>query len=376
MSPARADKPSWLRQNYEKLLIIIVLVGLLASALMLVLRISFGRIALVEAKWERPNIEPKEAVAVDLSMLQPDLEPLTNPFQSQAYTNDLMVSELRVLSVNPEHIPVPIPYDATVCWYTQHPQPPLPDPAKRDLDADGMPDLFEDAHGLNRDDPADAQFDKDSDGFKNLEEYQFGSSPSDANDFPDVTAKLRVIGTRRIPFVLLFQGVQELKEMRFQLNLRSLERSYFVKLGEEVEGYKVLRFDPSGADGKSPTLMLQKGSEITALVKGQKVNKNEWVGALVFLLDGQRFRIKVNDEIQLKGRAYKIVDIGRNAVSIRDVETGKRYQVGPWSEGEKLELMERLGGDTSSTRSAARPTAVSLPEAPPGANQEALPSMP
>lgn len=40
-----------------------------------------------------------------------------------------------------------------------------------DADADGLPDAWETAHGLNPDDPADAAADRDGDGYTNLEEW-------------------------------------------------------------------------------------------------------------------------------------------------------------------------------------------------------------
>jgi hypothetical protein len=44
-------------------------------------------------------------------------------------------------------------------------------PAPKDSDGDGMPDVWETAHGLNPNDPADGPQDRNSDGYTNLEEY-------------------------------------------------------------------------------------------------------------------------------------------------------------------------------------------------------------
>ena len=53
-----------------------------------------------------------------------------------------------------------------------------PRSSSADSDGDGMPDGFEILHGLNRLDPADKDQDKDGDGVTNLAEYRQGRNPS------------------------------------------------------------------------------------------------------------------------------------------------------------------------------------------------------
>ncbi|MCJ8268614.1 MAG: PQQ-binding-like beta-propeller repeat protein, partial [Psychrosphaera sp.] len=56
--------------------------------------------------------------------------------------------------------------------------------ADQDDDGDSMSDSFEQANGLNSDDPSDAGADNDGDGFTNLEEYLAQTDASDANYYP------------------------------------------------------------------------------------------------------------------------------------------------------------------------------------------------
>ncbi len=59
-----------------------------------------------------------------------------------------------------------------------------------DLDADGLPNGYEAANGLNPADPSDALADSDDDGLLNLEEFQIGTDPqnpdSDGDGFTDL----------------------------------------------------------------------------------------------------------------------------------------------------------------------------------------------
>ena len=53
--------------------------------------------------------------------------------------------------------------------------------APSDRDADGMPDAWEEAYGLDINDPTDAIEDEDSDGWTNLQEYINSTDPTLSN---------------------------------------------------------------------------------------------------------------------------------------------------------------------------------------------------
>ncbi len=62
-------------------------------------------------------------------------------------------------------------------------------PQNIDTDGDGMPDGWEVEHGFDPLSSLDASQDLDMDGFTNLEEYEYGSDPTDAGSHPPVPAE-------------------------------------------------------------------------------------------------------------------------------------------------------------------------------------------
>lgn len=380
MSAAPRSRLGWLAQNYEKLLLMVVLVVLLLSAMYLVVRVGRGERSLTRDKWDESDVAPIMAQPLDREALDQQLAAVREPYQSGAFARQLMVSELRVTCVNPQ-CAKPIPYRAKTCPWPGCGQV-QPDIGDIDRDGDGMPDEYELAHGLNPFNPEDAMQDKDGDGFSNYEEFQSGTDPSDPQEFPSVLAKLRWRRVINRPFKLRFHGVNDMPGggRLFLLNLRTLEKSYFVKEGDEVEGYTIVKFEEKiwtndrSQKVDESVLTLQKGTKLIPLVKNKPLTEYEWMASMVFLIDGTPYRVRVGDTIDLKGHKYKIIDIGRDGVKIRDTETDtkKDIPVGRLSDSEALQL----GGGTPSSIPAPAPTPVRTPAAPLGPAGGGIPGRP
>ncbi|MBU1693657.1 MAG: thrombospondin type 3 repeat-containing protein, partial [Verrucomicrobia bacterium] len=324
MSTAPRQKTTWLSQMYDKVAVVVMLLVLLGSALILIFQIGSVRRQLTQGQWDQAPSAPRLAKPVDLGTYKASLENLARPFQMPQRTHRLMISEVRVSCVRCQK---PIPFNAAVCPFCNAEQPVVIPIDKLDTDADGIPDFWESKYGLNPSDRGDAQGDLDGDGFSNVEEFNAETDPTNAKDFPDLAAKLRLRRVITEPFFLRFQAVNEISAgvFQYQLNLRTLERTYFAKIGEDVQGFTVVEYLPNAEKG--PTVVLQQGEKKISLVKGQAVREEELTAQMVFLLDRTTMRARKGDIITLKGQEYKVVDIKRSSVLIRDVKTDKETVV-------------------------------------------------
>lgn len=332
MSSAR--KPSgFLQLNYDKIAIVAVLAGLLGTSVTLLLRLNGEAKDITDADLQ--SASPIAAQPLDATPLEALSDAIARPYEVPAAQRRMLVGELRVSSI-PDGLP--IPFEAEICPFTQQPQPASVKLEERDSDGDGMPDVWETKYGFNMNDPGDAQADTDADGFTNIEEFQAESLPGDNASTPPPSAKLRLVRAQVNPFKLLFRGTSSMPngEMRYQLNLRSNEKTYFARMDEDVEGFKVMAYDEKDAEG--PALTLQKGDKIIKLVQGRVRDEQAYTALLIFLVDGQRFRSSIGSVINLIGTDYKVVDIREDRVVIRDEKSGRDIEVGKISDEERNAL--------------------------------------
>ncbi len=344
MSAASQKKFVWIQQNYEMLLLVIVLMGLLISAAILMIRTSQHQQELDEARWESIT-EGKMTKPVDPERYEQLLGSIQQPFGVGSYSNRMFVSELRVWAIGSGK---PVPYDALQCTFTGAGQPAMVPELNRDSDLDRMPDVFEEKYGFNKLNPDDADQDMDGDGFKNWEEYSYDTDPSDPNSYPPLTAKLRLTRTIPTPFKLRFTGRAELPggRVQYQLNLRSLTRTYFVEKGESIEGFELTEYRKD-VDGRE-FLVLKKGEQTITLEKNKVINADEWVADMIFLINRERMRKRVDEKVVLKGEEYKVIDIGRDRVLLSSLTTGEPHKIETLSETEKEEI-QGLHQDASGT---------------------------
>ena len=144
---------------------------------------------------------------------------------------------------------------------------------------------------------------------------------------------------------LSFQGVQRLStnDVRFLLKNRHLRRDTYAKLGDTVDGYKLVGFEPKKIRVKKGTFEVDEDVSVLEVSRNNKVipliihreNQGEIGANLIFLVDQTKMVVKLGDVIKLKNNSYKIIDIKKDTVILADINTGMEMPVQPFSEADK-----------------------------------------
>lgn len=332
---------SWLRARYDRLIAFVVFAGLLGSLLVLAVRI--GRLQRDEAAFQRKvdGLVPTypHAARMDPEPFERAAELVQNPPQIAGWTNALTVPEIRVWCIDCRR---PILFSAEICPFCDAVQPPLPNKDwGRDSDRDGIPDLAEQQLGLDPRNPADAREDADGDLFSNLDEFREKTDIHNPKNYPAIEKFIELEKVDAIPFSLLFKSYMRGREAYiFQLNTRRGGQTYFAKLGEEVDGFKLMTFNLNVTTGAAAVaggredrseLVLRKGERAISLIVGQDQKYDEYTCHFRFRLTGDTIACKVGEQFELRpGRAYEAmrVDTSSDSVVIRRLGDGVKFSVG------------------------------------------------
>ena len=211
----KSDLP--LLKQYDKILAVTVLIGLLVSLFYLTSAGAARKKNEADFIQGLDNLKPRSALAqpMDMGGYEEVARNLRRPLQLAALDSQragLLTPERRVICVNAE-CQKPVPFEAEKCPFCGATQPPVnPVIEGLDTDKDGIPDKIEIEWGLNPLDPSDAAGDLDGDGFTNLEEYLAGTDPRDPKKHPALVTLLRVrdLQGKRLP--LVFSGVNQMPD--------------------------------------------------------------------------------------------------------------------------------------------------------------------
>ncbi len=320
-----------IKQFYDKILLVALLVALLVSAAILWFKIQQSKELLATSGEAVMPSEEQTVAPVDEAQMLAQMERLREPFQIPPRSQRMFVSEIRYAC---QKCGKPVPMLEKKCPFCGFEDEGVVDPTRRDSDGDGMPDWWEEKYELNPFNPDDATLDSDGDGFTNYEEFLAGTDPRNPASFPDLPIKLRIAEPpRREPLQVQFLAVQEIIEGQksYQLNLR--DRTYFAKVGDRVGGFEIVGYDEA-----NDALIVRQGQRQRTLKRGVGAMDEDYIVKFLLLVDGSRFDVKVGTEFKLRGAAYRFVELmadGRARVVA--VESGKEYLV-PAVDPRELEI--------------------------------------
>lgn len=345
---------SWVKQHYEKAILIAVLLALVGSAAYLGHHLT-TRAAALKAS-ERPVVAGPDQRFADLGFAgySNGLAQLGSPAQAAGTSNRLFVSEIRVFCVRCGKW---IGHYDLKCPFCEAAQPSIDRGIYEDSDKDGLPDVYEEKHGLDPYNPDDARLDHDGDGFSTLEEFAAGTNPKSAADMPSLFVKLRLAGVQQLPFKLRFVAVQKLSDtlLKFQINARSLDRTFFPKIGDVIEGYTIDSYDKA-----TDTLTLKRGDAVKKLQRGKVIDDDQLIVHFVFLLDGSKLQCRAGETFSLRDQKARLVEIAadRKTVKIQH-EGGREYVVSKATADESAAMQLRaanpMGGGSEFPGTAPAP---------------------
>ncbi|MCA1809210.1 MAG: hypothetical protein LC725_07160 [Lentisphaerae bacterium] len=322
---------------YDKLALFLTLIGLLVSVALLLLFLEQEKRALEAAAWERQVTDGQPVLPPDLHELYNAIEDVSERFKLQPRAARMMVANIRTACVQCRR---PIPFEADHCPYVNCgvTQPVAQvDPLDKDSSGDGIPDSWKKQHGL---DPLadDSRNDLDGDGFTVLEEYLHGADPGDPESHPSPLIKLKLLRIGRRPMPLSFQGIQQMTEQDVMFTVRNnrVHRDYYVRLGDTVEGYKLVDFEPRKEEVQrgGMTIMedvsrlhVEKDGRRVTLTLGRGTGQGARMAQFLFELDGSRHLLEVGGQMVLKNMTFKVVDIRNDGVVVSDQSSGQEQLI-------------------------------------------------
>lgn len=356
-------KSNFLKDHYDWLVVGVGALALAAGAAYFVMQLGVDADSdAVEATQRIERMKPQETgvKAVDMTDFAAAVSTSRRPpliAEFDAKKANFLASERRVRCKKCEKA---IPGDIKACPscpFCNEPQE-VPVEVVLDGDGDGMPDEWENKHGLNPKDPSDAAKDADGDGFTNLEEYLAKTDPTSKFDHPDYLDSLRIqlpLKETTLPFI--FRSASKIPSGYRLVFFDSTSESAVDKrkkganvtavVGEEIgkTGYIVKSYTPKsekrerkGMAGKvevdvSEAVVERKSDKksVTLVVqpKGMKFAAVDRQATLIYERNGTKtFEVVPGSELDLNGQKFKVVSVaseGKGAkVTLEDSLTTKK----------------------------------------------------
>jgi len=336
-------------EQYDKLLMFLSLVLLLASLLYLAVRV--GSIRQLQEQFDqvlqsyRPSHPEAAVVSPDLYEQAAALLEQPPVIAVSGWTNVMLSVPPRRVVCTDANCLRPVPYDADVCPHCLSEQlKPKVEEADPDLSTagDDIPDVWKLSFGLDIYEPI-AHLDLDGDGFTVREEFQADTDPTDPRSHPPLTDKLYVREVTSTAFGMLYRTRLTGADGQPIFGLNYLEdgetRTARVRIGDVIDGYTVtaheekrVRNASTGGWDDVSELTLVRNDHVIILVRHRPFREVELTAHLVFELDDSTHTVKRGELLELRDHRFEVIEIDRQARRVvlnPDHEDSEPVTVGP-----------------------------------------------
>jgi hypothetical protein len=295
-----------LKNNFEKLLLAIMLLVLAATAVMLYLRA--GQIAhqlqaprIVEVKGQ---VKPVDAAKYDLYF-----EELNNPVQWRPGEHEHRL-----------FIPPKMYWDASAGGLVIEGQ-------ELDTNKNGIPDPWETRYGLDIG-KNEAESASAADVFTNREEYLAGTDPTDSLSHPSYAAKLRTVKCEEHPVAIQFHGLDTVAggQTKILLSDPATRESHYVQKGETWRGYKVLDYERNDVGTAIAITVQEPGGTVVRLRNGE--TKITAIKNATLRIFRETVEVSEGSKITIREEEFTVkrIDTANHKVIIEDA-AGRDYEI-------------------------------------------------
>lgn len=348
MAIGKNGSKSFLTQQYDKLLLLAVGIGLLVSLCYLAHIVAADGGTRSRYK---TSIQTMPSTAVIAPQALDDLEKgrailerpprFTIPKLGEV---GIFVAEKRMACA---YCRKPIPYGADSCLVCgkEQPKPAAADP-NRSTVGDGIPDAWKRQYQLDVTDKELANKDVDEDGFTVREEYEGQTNPTDKSSHPDVVVRMRVksFKGRELPFEFRSYSTLPNKAKSIAIHVAGDQRMYYVREGGTIAktGFKVKKFHEKFAKVKDAKLgglerkvdiseievVRERDGKVARLAVGKPSGVIDQEAVLVLEMDQFEQTVETGSEFTLRGKKYTVekVDEVKKVVLIKE-HGGKDYTI-------------------------------------------------
>ncbi len=181
--------------------------------------------------------------------------------------------------------------------------------------------------------------DPDEDRFSNIDEYNAGTDPKDKTSVPPYYTKLLLKKFISVPFRLKFTGTPD-DGQTFSINpLDGNRRTQMLPIGEIIAGtpYKIISYTSKmetvneiERDISELTVENTETGKKVVLIRGKEANDPTSFAEFEYRYDNSVFKVKKDDEFALTpetGHKYKLIDINAAEALIQDQKSKEQHKI-------------------------------------------------